>query len=312
MKMTQYRLSNMSESVASQYEAEKLDWIAINASNRLQGLVAAGYDANELYISERLSIDFPEFELTDDLSIIKADSPPEFCLLACQNFTDAYCSVPRYISNGTFYITIDNFLGGISIAKKIHPPVVVIEDEDSDSLKQSTPNVRSEDPYAQDKRAWIFLCGSNLLKQSFQDGYDCEERYVNERAESDFPGFSIGHNSFEKMDSPSEYLLQCCDRIPEAYCTNDKYSKSEYYLTIDNYLGKHKIIKSISHPDEEIMLTQSDFRNHSIVRRYPVLVVFICLPVLLLILSKFLIVSPVSTPSIHHKIPKSTSPIEGR
>jgi hypothetical protein len=116
---------------------------------------------------------------------VKADSPPEFCLLACENFIGAYCSVTKYTLNETFYITIDNFLGGISIAKKIQLPVFKTKDEEFDILKQSKPNIQSEDPYNQEKKEWIFICGSDLLKQSFQDGYDSDERYVNERAESD-------------------------------------------------------------------------------------------------------------------------------
>lgn len=290
----------MSESVASQYETEKLDWIVKNASDRLQGLVASGYEANDLYIAERLPIDFPEFELTGDLSIVKADSPPDFCLLACENFIGAYCSVTKYAPSEMFYITIDNFLGGISIAKKIQSPVVMTEDEDSDILNQSNPIVKSTHSYRQDKSGWISICGSDLLKQSFQDGYDCEERYVNERAESDFPGFTLGDNFFDKVDSPSEYLLQQCYSIPDAYCATSRYSKSEYYLVIDNYLGKHKIIKSI--PDlEEAILTESKSKNRSIGRWYRVLIILLYSSILFGILSMFLIPRPISTSPTHEK-----------
>jgi hypothetical protein len=300
--MTQYHFPKMSKLVASQYEAEKSDWIRRNASNHLQGMIAAGYEANDLYVLERLSIDFPEFELTGDLSIVKADSPPEFCLLACENFIGAYCSVTKYTLSETFYITIDNFLGGISIAKKIQLPVfkTKTKDEDFDILKQSTPNIQSEDPYNQEKKEWIFICGSDLLKQSFQDGYDSEERYVNERAESDFPGFTFGDDSFDRIDSPNKYLLQQSYSITNAYCANHRYDKYECYLVIDNYLGKHKIIKLIPNINQ-VILQESNSRNYSIGRWYPRLLAFFSVSFFLIGFLNMLMSKPIPIPPIHEK-----------
>jgi hypothetical protein len=101
------------------------------------------------------------------------------------------------------------------------------------------------DLFVKNKEDWIFNYGSDLLQQSILAGYECNDRYLQERVAIDYPGFTVNSGNYRKVDSPSESCLYACLGYENAYCSSD-YKK--YYITIDNFLGKYQLIKLIDSP----------------------------------------------------------------
>ena len=95
------------------------------------------------------------------------------------------------------------------------------------------------------KKDWILLHGSDLLKASLLAGYSVDLQYAKEGVQLDYPGFFLPTDmSIAKTDSPPAYCLQACTEVADSYCSH-RYGGEQYYLTIDNYLEKHTIVKEI-------------------------------------------------------------------
>jgi hypothetical protein len=202
----------------------KEDWIIKYGSDLLQQSLKAGYECNDGYLAERLARDYPGFKI-NDLKYKKVDTPTEKCLQACLEYEYSHCSTDRE----EYYITIDNYLGKYQLIARIDSACEITMVEPSTSATS-------------EKADWIHKHGSNLLQHSFMAGYDCNDRYRQERLVYDHPGFTIAPGKYRKVDSPSESCLYACLGYEGAYCSaNNK----DFYITIDGFLGKYQIIKPI-------------------------------------------------------------------
>lgn len=207
----------------------KENWIFKYGSDLLQQSWKAGYECNDGYLAERLAVEYPSFTI-NDRKYRKVDTPNQRCFDACSHYEYAHCSVDRE----NYYITIDNYLGKYQLIKFI------------DSALELTA-VESPTDSIEDKENWIFEYGSNLLQQSFVAGYDCNDRYLQERVTRDYPGFKINYPKFKKVDSPSELCLYACFGYENSYCSSNN---DKYYITIDGFMGKYQLIKSIDLPTQ--------------------------------------------------------------
>ncbi|WP_373544688.1 hypothetical protein [Chamaesiphon sp.] len=117
---------------------------------------------------------------------------------------------------------------------------------DVDLIVETEDRVKLE----QDKHDWIFLYGSDLLQRSMIQGYDSERRYVAERLAIEHPGFKepAQDKLIRKTDSPPDACLKACAKYEGSYCSEMGFYSPRYYVTFDNYLGSHQIIKAIPHP----------------------------------------------------------------
>ncbi|PSB44621.1 hypothetical protein [Chamaesiphon polymorphus] len=99
------------------------------------------------------------------------------------------------------------------------------------------------DLVAKNKEDWIFKYGSELLQQSILAGYECNDGYLAERVSRDYPGFKVNDRKYKKVDTPTESCLYACLGYEHAYCSSNN---NNYYITIDNFLGKYQLIKPIN------------------------------------------------------------------
>jgi hypothetical protein len=223
-------------------EQIKKDWILLHGSDLLKASLVAGYSVDLRYAKERVQLDYPGFFLPTDISIAKTDSPPAYCLQACTEVADSYCS-HRCYGGEEYYLTIDNYLGKHTIVKEIIVPVKIAENEFSLDFEDWHSEL---DNYESEKRDWIFSYGSDLLQRSYIDRYDSTQRYVEERLAVEYPGFrQVAGSDYQRADSPPEFCLNACLTEDGSYCSQKSYCSDIYYITIDNYLGKHQIVKKI-------------------------------------------------------------------
>ncbi|WP_295616918.1 hypothetical protein [Chamaesiphon sp. GL140_3_metabinner_50] len=93
-----------------------------------------------------------------------------------------------------------------------------------------------------DKDTWIYTYGSAKLQQARSFDYECDEQYLKERLQAEYPGFKINHASaVKKLDCPPIYAIQESLKWNNAYIAQHS-SKGEV-IVIDYYLGKYQIIK---------------------------------------------------------------------
>ena len=232
-------------------EQVKKNWISLHGSDLLKTSLLAGYSVDRRYLEERLAIEHPGFFVPTELYLDRTDSPPDFCLEACSEMSGSYCSSDRWNKN-KYYLTVDDYLGEHTIVKEITAParsialVEIVEEEFS--LEVENTNLEF-DSYECEKKDWIFSCGSDVLQQSVVYGYDSTDRYVRERLAIEYPGFArINKSVYQRADSPPEFCLQACLNEDGSYCSEKKYYSNTYYLTIDDYLSKHQIVKKIQEP----------------------------------------------------------------
>ena len=214
------------------YIKTKEDWIFKYGSDLLQQSLKAGYDCNDGYLAERLPRDYPGFAIHDWSKYKKVDTPNQRCLDACLDYEHSYCSIHKE----KYYITIDNYLGKYQLAKFIDPNLAITR------AKSPVKAIDSALVVTDDEKEWIIEYGSDLLQQSLIAGYDCGNRYLQERIAYDYPGFEINLRNYPKVNSPDENCLYACLGYEDAYCSSNNGS---YYITIDNYLGKYQLIKPI-------------------------------------------------------------------
>lgn len=98
-----------------------------------------------------------------------------------------------------------------------------------------------------DKDTWIYTYGSAQLQQVRSFGYECDQRYLQERLKAEYPGFKINTGSnANKLDFPPMYAIR------ESLKWNDAYIARQYnygeVIAIDNYLGRYQIVKRTAKP----------------------------------------------------------------
>lgn len=98
-----------------------------------------------------------------------------------------------------------------------------------------------------DKDTWIYTHGSDRLQQARSFGYECEERYQQERLKADYSGFKINEYSLaRKLDFPPYYAIKESLKWKNAYVA--KQSIYGEVIVIDDFLGKHQLIKKTWKP----------------------------------------------------------------
>lgn len=98
-----------------------------------------------------------------------------------------------------------------------------------------------------DKDTWIYTYGSSKLQQVRSFGYECDDRYLQERIKAEYPGFRINRASVaKKLDFPPLYAIKESLKWNDAYVAK-QYSHGEV-IAIDNYLGKYQIVKKTAKP----------------------------------------------------------------
>lgn len=109
-----------------------------------------------------------------------------------------------------------------------------------------------------DKDTWIYAYGSHQLQEVRSFGYECEERYQQERLKTEYPGFKINHRSTSQklLDFPPLYAIQESLKWQNAYVA--KQIIDGEVIAIDNYLGKYQIIKKTRKPLHLIYKNLSD------------------------------------------------------
>jgi hypothetical protein len=219
------------------YVKNKEDWIARYGSELLQESILAGYDCDEGYLKERVTLDYPGFTASTG-TYKKVDTPNEKCLYACLSYKGSHCAS----NNKDYYIVIDNFLGKYQLRKLIDLSAEIIYLKPSVEPAQAVSAIETTDNSIKE---WALEYGSNLLQESIIAGYDCNDRYLKERITYEYPGFKIATRNYPKVDSPDERCLYACLGYENSYCS---FSNASYYITIDNFLGKYQLIKLIDDP----------------------------------------------------------------
>ena len=98
-----------------------------------------------------------------------------------------------------------------------------------------------------DKDAWIYTYGSPKLQEVRSFGYECEDRYQQERLKYEYPNFKINHRSTaEKIDFPPLYAIQESLKWQNAYVAKQVIDGE--VIAIDHYLGKYQIVKKTHKP----------------------------------------------------------------
>ncbi len=93
-----------------------------------------------------------------------------------------------------------------------------------------------------DKDAWIYTYASPQLQQARSFGYECDEQYLKERLQSEYPGFKINHTSTaNKLDCPPIYAIKESLKWNDAYIA--RHNSEGEVIAVDGYLGKYQIIK---------------------------------------------------------------------
>lgn len=122
---------------------------------------------------------------------------------------------------------------------------------------------RKAEEREQEKRAWVAAHGSDYLKRAIAAGYDCQKRYVLERAAVEHPGAVVDWENVANWKSrscPSEAALDLAEKVggivvwltnPPAVsrATADEYA-DEYAdefepceaVVLRDYLGKYDLI----------------------------------------------------------------------
>lgn len=114
-----------------------------------------------------------------------------------------------------------------------------------------------------DKIDWINQHGSDYLKRAIANGFDCQRKYVIERAAKEFPDFIVDFDDSAEWNSrscPSEKALNEMITLKEkGYNANvvwltrlpNGYDDYDYYdiepceaVVIRNYLGSYDLIKT--------------------------------------------------------------------
>lgn len=116
----------------------------------------------------------------------------------------------------------------------------------------------------QEKQRWIAENGSEFLIKAHQAGYDCQRRYVSERAAIEYPGYRVDFDQrahWNDRACPSEQALEQAleDEANVVWLVAPPYridpEEDPYYfesewedreaLVIDDYLDKYTLIKEL-------------------------------------------------------------------
>ena len=118
-----------------------------------------------------------------------------------------------------------------------------------------------------EKADWIATHGSDYLQRAAALGYDCQRKYVTERAEHELPGFAVDFDDLARWKSrscPSEEALGLVEALIEAdhdaecvWLTSStvkpEWDKDDYRegfepceaIVVQGYLGKYDLVRII-------------------------------------------------------------------
>ncbi|NJR31555.1 MAG: hypothetical protein HC778_00150 [Chamaesiphon sp. CSU_1_12] len=104
------------------------------------------------------------------------------------------------------------------------------------------------DDLALDKEQWILEHGSDTLRQGYLAGYPCDLGYLQERIDTEYPGFVCCKLDYVKVDTPSDRELHACFVHPGSYAAKLAGASSNVpsYLVVDRFLGVHQLVLPIN------------------------------------------------------------------
>jgi hypothetical protein len=98
-----------------------------------------------------------------------------------------------------------------------------------------------------DKDTWIYIYGSSDLQQARSLGYECNDRYLQERLKSEYNGFKINYlSAAKKLDFPPKYAIKESLKWNGAYIA--KHPIEGEVIAIDRYMDKYQITKKVYKP----------------------------------------------------------------
>lgn len=122
----------------------------------------------------------------------------------------------------------------------------------------------------QEKTDWITSHGSDHLRRAHKLGYDCQRKYVTERANQEFPDFAVDFNEWARWQSracPSKDALDIVEKLIEqghnaecVWLVHPPYGmgEDEYpddfdpceAVVVKDYLFKHTLVLALPSVDE--------------------------------------------------------------
>lgn len=106
-----------------------------------------------------------------------------------------------------------------------------------------------------DKVAWVAAHGSEFLRKACGAGYDCQRKYVAERAATEFPGYVVDWNdkaAWRDRSCPSESALDEALRtgglvvwLTVSGVEDDYDFEAREAVVVREYLGKYDLIKTL-------------------------------------------------------------------
>lgn len=107
-----------------------------------------------------------------------------------------------------------------------------------------------------ERAAWIAEHGSPALRRRAAAGYDCQRRYVFERAALEYPGFLVDYAdnaAWKSRSDPSDAALDEAERVggrvvwltrlPRVDEEEDEYFGETEAVVVEGFLGKYDLIK---------------------------------------------------------------------
>lgn len=106
----------------------------------------------------------------------------------------------------------------------------------------------------QDRAAWVTAHGSDYLKKAVGAGYDCQQKYVHERAALEHPDYTVDYHDaagYRERSCPSEAALDEALRVhgEVVWLKSHPTTEDEDFtpceaVVIHDYLGKYDLIRT--------------------------------------------------------------------
>lgn len=104
---------------AEHTDTDKDDWIYLYGSSRLKTARIQGYECKELYLKERLKLEYPGFIINKFPKATQLDLPPIYALEESLKWENYY--VANQVVDGDC-VAVDNYLDGYQIIKIMSRP----------------------------------------------------------------------------------------------------------------------------------------------------------------------------------------------
>lgn len=96
-------------------DIDKDDWIYLYRSSRLKTARIQGYECKELYLKERLKLEYPGFKINERSKATKLDLPPVYALEESSKWENSYVASQAFDGE---CIVLDDYLDSYQIISK--------------------------------------------------------------------------------------------------------------------------------------------------------------------------------------------------